>query len=176
MNPTTVWLKINKTSNHVRMLAEPGTTMAAATEAFVEEKIQEAEGRWKAELAKIKEELTSSSINQSSSGSWKERSQIQKYKDKFALRKKEANHEKPTIKLNDDNVTEFKQQMTGWMKALHPVIKTVIDNLERLENRTLDEEDIKQRLIAEMRIQAEETYNIKIDDAIERQEHYVFEE
>ena len=117
--------------------------MAAASEQFVKEQIQEAEERWKAELAKIKEDITTINMNQASSGPWKEKSQIEQYKDKFALRTKEANHEKPTIKLNDDNFTEFKQQMAGWMKALHSLIKKVIENLERPENIRADEEDKK---------------------------------
>ena len=64
-------------------------------------------------MAKIKEEIEVIKVHPTSSASWKERSQIEQYKDKFALRTKEANHEKTTIKLNNDNFTEFKQQMTG---------------------------------------------------------------
>ena len=152
----------------------------AASEEFVQEKIKEAEERWKEvlreetkqakkELGKIKEEIEEIKAHRSSSEAWKDKmSQVNRYKDKFALRQKEANNEKPTIKLNDDNFTEFKQQITGWMKALHPMLKTVIENLEMVENRTLDEEDIKQGLIQEMRKQAEEKYNIKIQEATER--------
>ena len=146
----------------------------AATEEFVQRKVQEAEERWKdrldKEIAKFKEDMDKIKTNQATAGTWKDKSQIEQYKDKFALRKKDAVHEKPTVKLNDDNFTEFKQQMTGWMKALHPVIKKVIDNLERPENRTVDEADMKKRLIDEMREQAEEKYKINIQDSSERQE------
>ena len=110
----------------------------------------------KAELAKIKEDIEDMKVSRLTSEAWKgKRSQLEQYKDKFALRNKEANNEKPTIKLNDENYIEFKQQVTGWMKALHPLIKKVMDNLERPENRTVDEEDIKQNLVKEMREQAE---------------------
>ena len=99
----------------------------AATEAFViehiKEHVQAAEGRWKErlekELAKLKEDMDKIKTNQASAGTWKDKSQIEQYKEKFALRKKEAVHEKPTAKLNDDNFMEFKQQMTGWMNALN---------------------------------------------------------
>ena len=125
---------------------------------------------------KMKEDLESIKAKISHAAAWKDKSQIEQYKDKFALRKKDAVHEKPTVKLNDDNFTEFKQQMTGWMKALHPVIKKVIDNLERPENRTVDDADIKNTLIDEMREQAEEKYKINIQDSSERQEREAFEE
>ena len=54
--------------------------MAAASEKFVKEQIQEAEERWKAELAKIKEDIKTINMNQASFGSWKEKSQIEQYK------------------------------------------------------------------------------------------------
>ena len=79
----------------------------------------------------------------------------------------DANCEKPTIKLTGDNFTEFKQQITGWMKALHPMVKKVVERLEKPEHRTIDETDIKARLIEEMRQQAEDKYNIKVQDVIE---------
>ena len=50
--------------------------MAAASEKFVKEQIQEAEERWKAELAKIKEDIQTINKNQASSGAWKERKQL----------------------------------------------------------------------------------------------------
>ena len=56
------------------------------------------------------------------------------------------------------------------MKALHPLIKKVIENLERPENRTVDDEDIKKRLVDEMRQQAEDRYKITIRDAAEKQQ------
>ena len=117
--------------------------MAAATEAFVKDKIKEAEEAWrkqlqeetshtKIELAKMKEETEKISIRQPSSEGWKDkRNQMELYKDKFSLRTKEANSEKPTIKLNNENFMEFKQQVTGWMKALHPLIKKVVEALEK---------------------------------------------
>ena len=86
-----------------------------ATESFVQAKIKEAEERWKEvlleetkhakeELVKIKEEIGQIKAQRSSSDTWKEKmSHINQYKDKFALRNKEANNEKPTIKLNDEN-------------------------------------------------------------------------
>ena len=160
----------------------------AATETFVEAKIKEAEEKWrqqlheettqaKVELAKIKEEIQDMKASRSAYDSWKDkRSQIEQYKDKFALRKKDANHEKPTVKLNDDNYVEFKQQVIGWMKALHPIIKKVMENLERPENRSVDEDGIKEKLLEEMRTQAEDKYKIDIIDAVERQEREVFEE
>ena len=160
------------------MIAELGSTaMASATEDFVTAQIQQAEDRWKSELAKIKEDIERMKANQSSSEVWKQkRSPIDLYKEKFALRTKEANHEKPTIKLNDENFVEFKQQMTGWMKALHPIIKTVIENLEKPDNRTVDEAEIKEKLVEALRAQAEHKYNISICDPIEKQEQQVFEE
>ena len=160
----------------------------AATEIFVHQKVQEAEDRWrkqlqeetymaKTEITSMKEEIQRILAHLSTSDAWKnKRSQIDQNKEKFALRKKDANNEKPTIKLNDDNFTEFKQQITGWMKALHPVIKTAIDKLERPENRTVDEVDIKQQLIEEMREQAKDKYKICIQDAVEQEEREVFEE
>ena len=126
-----------------------------ATEAFVKDQIKEAEEKLNEKIATLKEDLEKVKAKQSYAGSWKDKSQIEQYKDKFTLRKKEANTEKPTMKLNDDNFTEFKQQITGWMKALHPLIKKVIESLERPENRTVDDEDIKKRLVGEMRQQAE---------------------
>ena len=141
--------------------------MAAATEAFVKDKIKEAEQTWrkqlqeetshaKLEIAKMQEEIEKINTRQSSSEGWKDkRNQIDLYKEKFSLRIKEANSEKPTIKLSNENFMEFKQQVTGWMKALHPLIKKVMETLEKPENRTIDEEDIKERLVVEMREQAE---------------------
>ena len=144
-----------------------------ATEDLVKAQIQATEERWKerfdketnhakAELVKMKEDLESIRASQSHAGAWKDKSQVEQYKEKFALRKKEANYEKPTVKLNDENFTEFKQQVTGWMKALHPLIKKVMESLEKPENRALDEEDIKKRLLEAMRQQAEEKYKIYI--------------
>ena len=102
----------------------------AATEEYVQLKVKEAEERWKQQLheettiakkerAKIKEHIEQIKAKHSSSETWKDkRSQIDQYKERFSLRKKDANNERPTIKLNGDNFTEFKLQITGWMKAL----------------------------------------------------------
>ena len=138
----------------------------AATEAFVKEQIKEVEDKWDEKLndkfMKMKEEIKAEVEEMRTSvtghkGGWKEASQIEKYKERFRLRMKEANAEKSTIKLCDDNFMEFKQQVTGWMKALHPVIKKVMETLERPENRTVEEENIKEQLVEEMRKQAGHT-------------------
>ena len=103
----------------------------AATEDFVKQQIKEAEEKldeklnekfekMKEEIKKEVEEMRATSVGHK--GGWKEASQIDKYKERFRLRMKEAIAEKPTIKLNDDNFIEFKQQVTGWTRALHPLI------------------------------------------------------
>ena len=160
----------------------------AVSHAFVEEKLQEAEARWKQqlqeetkrakkELANMKEDIEHLKANYSSSEAWKnKRSHVEQYKEKFALRKKEANNEKPTIKLSDQNFAEFKQQMTRWMKASHPLVKQVIEDLERPENRTVDEVEIKEKLVEKMREQAQDKYKIQIRDVMDMQERDIFEE
>ena len=55
--------------------------------------------------------------------------QVDQYKEKYGLKIKEANSEKPSTKMSDDNFAECKQQITGWMKSLHATVKKVMEEL-----------------------------------------------
>ena len=57
---------------------------------------------------------------------------------------KEAGEEKPSMKFNDKNkdeaFAEYRKHVFGWMKAAKPVLRAVMEEMEKPEGRKIEEE------------------------------------
>ena len=159
--------------------------MSNASQEYVQSQMQMLEEKWQkkfeeAMASKDEEIKKMKEMNEQLASMYmpgtKAKRQVDQYKDKYGLRSKEANSEKPSIKMSEDNFAEYRQQITGWMKSLHSTVKKVMEELEKPAQRNLDEKEVKKMFSDEMREQAKQKYKIDIEEENEKEGRDVFED
>ena len=155
-----------------------------ATEMYVQEQIRLLNAQWRETVETMKSEFETEikelqaklKEGQTENKSSKDKTPIEKYKERYNIMKKEANAERPTIKMNGTNFETFKEQMAGWMKSLNPIVKKTMEELEKPKRRTTDEKEIRKAFAEEMRDYARVKYKIELKTKDEEEERDIFEE